>query len=192
MDPACFDESYIAGLQNSDPQIETHFVGHFKLPIWLKARRQLRSSDLAEDACQETFLRIFRYFRSGKRLEQPSHLPAFVHAVCHNVTLEMIRSKTRYLQMPETGVDPMDTRVDLHLDLVTEEYKQLVVEILALLPERDRDLLRLAVLDEMDKSELCRRFGVSEEYLRVLLHRARLRFRDALQAQTEKGRVGKS
>jgi DNA-directed RNA polymerase specialized sigma24 family protein len=101
-----FDERYIAGLRDRDPEAEAHFVAHFRKPIWLKAQRQLRAPDMVEDACQETILRVFHYFRSGKGLENPERLPAFVHTVCHNVTLEMIRSKTRYSQMPETGFDP--------------------------------------------------------------------------------------
>lgn len=180
METSGFDERYIIGLRDRDPEAEAHFVAHFRKPVWLKALRQLRAPDLVEDACQETFLRVFHYFRSGKRLENPERLPAFVHSVCHNVTLEMIRSKTRYHQMPETGYDPPDERASPHGELVTREREQLVREILASLPEKDRDLLRLAMLEEVDKAQLCRRFGVSEEYLRVLLFRARKHFREEL------------
>jgi RNA polymerase sigma factor (sigma-70 family) len=179
-----FDERYIAGLRDCDPEAEAHFVAHFRKPIWLKAQRQLRAPDMVEDACQETILRVFHYFRSGKRLENPERLPAFVHTVCHNVTLEMIRSKTRYSQMPETGYDPADNRASPHGELVTREREELVRQILTSLPERDRDLLRLAMLEEVDKAELCGRFHVNEEYLRVLLYRARMRFRDELLKRT--------
>ena len=175
-----FDERYVAGLRNQDPEVESHFVAYFKTPIWLKARRQLRAPDMIEDAVQETLLRVLRYFRSGKTLESPERLAAFVHSVCHNVTLEMIRSKTRYVQAPENVPDPADTRDDAELQLVTEERKRLVREILGRLPEKDRELLRLSMLEEVENPELCRRFGVTQDYLRVLLHRARLRFRDAL------------
>ena len=194
METPCFDERYIAGLRDRNPEAEAHFVAYFRKPIWLKAQRQLRAPDLAEDACQETLLRVFHYFRSGKQLENPERLPAFVHTVCHNVTLEMIRSKTRYSQMPETGYDAPDSGSGPHGDLVTRERKELVREILASLPERDRDLLRLAMLEEADKAELCKRFDASEQYLRVLLHRARMRFRDELlkrQGQEVKARSKK-
>jgi RNA polymerase sigma-70 factor, ECF subfamily len=180
LETPCFDERYIAGLRDRDPEAEAHFVAHFRKPIWLKAQRQLRAPDLAEDACQETLLRVFLYFRSGKQLENPERLPAFVHTVCHNVTLEMIRSKTRYSQMPESGYDTPDSGSGPHGELVTRERKELVREILAGLPEKDRDLLRMAMLEEADKEELCKRFDASEPYLRVLLHRARTRFRDEL------------
>lgn len=173
-----FDEGYISALRDGDPEAEARFLAQFRIPIWVKARRQLRYPDLVEDACQETLWRVLQYFRSGKRLKNPQRLPAFVQAVCHNVTLEMIRSRTRHRQMPELGPDPPDFGPDPHDAAVTQERKQLVRQILARLPEKDRDLLRLAMLEELDKAELCRRFQTSEAYLRVLLHRARARFRD--------------
>jgi RNA polymerase sigma-70 factor (ECF subfamily) len=47
--------------------------------------------------------------------------------------------------------------------------------------ERDRDLLRAIFLEEKEKEEICREFGVDREYLRVLLHRAKERFRLSFQ-----------
>jgi RNA polymerase sigma factor (sigma-70 family) len=175
----CFDDRYIEGLRGWNAEAEAQFVAYFRVPIWLKARRQLRAPDLVEDACQETLLRVLRYFRSGKGLDNPERLPAFVHSVCHNVTLEMIRTRTRYAQIPENGYDCADMRDDAFQDVVTDERKKRVRQILAKLSKKDRDLLRLAVLEEKDKQELCQRFGTNEDYLRVLLHRARMRFRAA-------------
>jgi RNA polymerase sigma-70 factor (ECF subfamily) len=45
------------------------------------------------------------------------------------------------------------------------------------LPERDRRLLREVFLEERDKDEVCRDFGVDRDYLRVLLHRAKQSFK---------------
>ena len=185
METLPFDERYLNGIRDRDPDFESHFVAYFKMPIWIKARRQLRSPDLVEDAVQETVLRVLRYFRSGKTLQHPERLPAFVHSVCHNVTLEMIRAKSRSPQMAEAA-DPMDHRADLELHIISQERKRIVREILTQLPDKDRELLRLAVLEDLDKEELCRRFGTNEDYLRVLLHRARLRFRAALQKAESK------
>ena len=176
MEPYSFNERYIAGLQARDPEIETHFVAYFKMPLWLKARRQLRATDRAEEAVQETLLRAFRYFRSGKSLEFPERLPAFVQSICHNVTLEMIRANDRYRQAPENSPDPEDPRIDLDFEIVSRERQRLVHDVLAQLPAKDRELLQLAAIEEMDKEALCARYGVSQEYLRVLLFRARQRF----------------
>jgi RNA polymerase sigma-70 factor (ECF subfamily) len=45
------------------------------------------------------------------------------------------------------------------------------------LPERDRRLLQSVLLEERDKDEVCAEFGISREYLRVLLHRAKHSFK---------------
>ncbi len=48
------------------------------------------------------------------------------------------------------------------------------------MPERDRDLLRQIFFEERDKDIICREMHVNPEYLRVLVHRAKGRFRIAL------------
>jgi RNA polymerase sigma-70 factor (ECF subfamily) len=45
------------------------------------------------------------------------------------------------------------------------------------LTEKDRRLLREVFLEEKDKDEVCRSFGVDRNYLRVLVHRAKQNFR---------------
>ena len=46
-------------------------------------------------------------------------------------------------------------------------------------PPKDRDVLRALFFEECDKDEICRRFKVDRDYLRVLVHRAKARFRTA-------------
>ena len=73
--------------------------------------------------------------------------------------------------------EPADERVDLDLQLVNQQRRRQVAAMLEELPEKDRELLRMFFLEERDKSEICKRFKVREDYLRVLLHRAKSRFR---------------
>ncbi|HTQ54283.1 MAG TPA: hypothetical protein VMI94_07465 [Bryobacteraceae bacterium] len=89
MEPFAFDERYIAGLQKRDPAIESHFVACFKLPVWNIAMPRLSSRDLAEDAVQKTLEGVLRFFRSGNGMKHPDRLPAFVVAVCRQITREM-------------------------------------------------------------------------------------------------------
>ncbi len=46
------------------------------------------------------------------------------------------------------------------------------------LPEKDRELLRWLFFDERDKDAICRELNIDRGYLRVLLHRAKARFRE--------------
>jgi RNA polymerase sigma-70 factor (ECF subfamily) len=175
-----FDQAYLSALRDHNREIEADLVNIFARPVWLKLRGRLRSPQLIEDARQETFLRVFTYFRSGKTLENPASLPGFVLSVCSNVSYEVLRAETRHPQVPEDLPDQPDLGMNPEQSLVTEERKQLVKKILADLSEKDRALLRRVFLEEADKDDVCSEFGVGRNYLRVLVHRAKLRLKAAL------------
>lgn len=172
-----FDQMYLARLRERDAATEHHFAAHFGRLARIMLRRRLRSAELIQDASQEAILRCLEYFRAGKPLDHPERLPGFVHSMCHNVALELLRAGTRHPQLPANVPESSDPGVSPEDEVVNEERKQAVLDVLQRLPEKDRELLRAAFLEEEDRAELCRRFQATESYLRVLLHRARERFR---------------
>lgn len=123
---------------------------------------------------------MLAYFRSGKTLENPASLPGFMHSVCHNVSLEFLRQTMRYHQIPENAPEAADAAAGAEAQMLSQESRTAVRQALQGLPEKDRELLRRVFLDEEDKDRVCREFQVDRAYLRVLLHRARLRFKAVL------------
>jgi RNA polymerase sigma-70 factor (ECF subfamily) len=172
-----FDQNFLFAIRDRNANAESFLVSHFARPVRLKLRARLRSPELVEDACQETFLRVITYLRQGKVLNRPASLPGFVHSVCHNVALELLRNQTRQSQLTENAEDPIDSGPGPEGLMVSEERKRIVTRILNELPERDRQILRRVFLDEQDKDSICRDLKVDRDYLRVLLHRACARFR---------------
>jgi RNA polymerase sigma-70 factor (ECF subfamily) len=76
--------------------------------------------------------------------------------------------------------EPKDPRLSPEARMVTEERKEMVAKVLGEMVEKDRVLLRRLFLDEEDKDVVCREFNVDRAYLRVLVHRARIRFRTVI------------
>jgi RNA polymerase sigma-70 factor (ECF subfamily) len=70
-----------------------------------------------------------------------------------------------------------DKVLDLEGMLVTKQSSARVRQVLDGMPQKDRDLLRAIFLEEKEKDDVCREFGVDRDYLRVLLHRAKDKFR---------------
>src|SRR5215471_3372616 len=101
MEGGVFDESYLRALREHDKEAEDYLISRFFLPVKLKLRSRLRSPELIQDACQETFLRVLTYFRSGKTLNNPASLAGFIHTVSQNVAMELLRSQSRQQQLPE-------------------------------------------------------------------------------------------
>ena len=170
-----FDRDYLRRLAGHDAVIEQHFSSYFKNLLSLKLRVRIRSVQLIEDIRQETLLRVLQIvWRNG--VEHPERFGAFVSAVCNNVMLELVRGETRH-ERSEADFDPFDETVDLDRPLITQQTRRQVETVLDELSAKDGEILRMLFLQDLDKADLCRRFSVSEDYLRVLLHRAKSRFR---------------
>jgi len=173
-----FDASYVENLCGGDRQTQEHFVAYFSELLQLKLRSRLQSSHAIEDVCQETFARVYSVLRKDGGLRQPERLGAFVNTVCNHVLFEQYRSAARSDSLDEEGAPELPATGADALDIVAAgQIKKKVREILLRLPERDRSLLKAVFLDERDRDEVCRQFGVDREYLRVLLHRAKQEFK---------------
>ena len=175
-----FDGDYVRRLAEGDRSIEEHFVTYFSELLSIKLRGRVRSRDAMEEIRQETFVRVLQALRQKGGLEHPERLGAFVNSVCNNVLFEKFREEARYNQMNGATVDWPDSRINLDAPLIDQERRRLVESVLAELPRRDQELLRMVFLEEADKAEACERLGVSKDYVRVLLHRALSRFREKL------------
>jgi len=172
-----FDEPYVERLQAGDFRTQEHFVAYFSELIQLKLRSRLNSPQAIEDVRQETFARVFTALRDG-RIRQPDRLGAFVNSMCNNVLLEHYRLSSRHDSLDEEEQPEIaDAKVDVLGALANKQMAEKVREILDEMPERDRRLLREVFLEERDKDEVCKDFGVDREYLRVLLHRAKQVFK---------------
>jgi RNA polymerase sigma-70 factor (ECF subfamily) len=172
-----FDESYVERLRAGDFRTQEHFVAYFSELIQLKLRSRLRSPQAIEDVRQETFTRVFAALHGGK-VRQPERLGAFVNSMCNNVLLEHYRASSRDSSLEDEDQEDFPAiSVDLLGALAAKQLGEKIREILEEMPERDRRLLREVFLEERDKDAVCRDFGVDRDYLRVLLHRAKLSFK---------------
>lgn len=174
-----FDAEYLRKLTAGYPETEGHFTRYFRRFALLKLRSRRLPRELAEDALQETLCRVFAVLRQGRGVMQPERFGAFVNAVCNNVLRELSRKTYRELPADDRKAQRTDDRVDIQGALITAERKRLVETALNDLKDRDREILHLVFFENADRKEICRRFNVKQAYLRVLVHRAKLRFHAA-------------
>lgn len=180
-----FDEAYVERLRAGDFRTQEHFGAYFSALIQVKLRSRLQSREAIEDVRQETFARFYGALRDRTFLH-PERLGSFVNSICNNVLLEHYRADTRHSSLDDDDEQiqiPAQT-MDLVGALAARETGKKVREILEQLSERDRQLLRDIFLEERDKDEVCRDFGVDREYLRVLLHRAKQSFKSVYRKNT--------
>ncbi len=173
MDVFAFDDEYVRRLREHDAAAEEHFHNHFQPRLFNHLRSRMRSYEDVDGTIQETFVRVLRSIYEQK-LRDGRTLPGFVFAVCHNILLEHWRG-------PETEniddhVEPAIDEPDQELVMITEERKRAVHRILNDMKPPGGDILR-AKMQGVPGDDICAQFGITRDYLRVLLHRARIEFR---------------
>lgn len=178
-----FDSQYVQRLVAADPEVEGHFAKYFGDLLAIKLRSRLRSTAQVEDAKQETFKRVLIALKQKGGLTAAEHLGAFVNGVCNNVLFEMYRSGARTEPLDEEqeyGI--ADLRPSAESGLMAQDDRMRVQQALAGLPQKEKDLLQWLFFEERDKEDVCRELNVDRNYLRVLLHRAKARFRERFEA----------
>ena len=126
-----------------------------------------------DDLVQET---LVRYLRADQRnqIRNTAEFGAFINGVCRNVILEYRRRSRREPLLDEDQVIP-DTAVRPDAEIF--EMRDAIDSGLAELAERDRMILRQLYLEGKDKEDICKEWKMSDAQFRVVLFRAKERFR---------------
>jgi RNA polymerase sigma-70 factor (ECF subfamily) len=176
-----FDAGYLERLRDGDPVTEQHFTVYFTELMGIKLRARRYAQAEVDDIRQESFLRVFQAVRSGK-IREAVRLGSYVNSVCNNVAMEQRRAESRHPQ-PDSEAPPEipDGNAGPETELLTAEEGGIVRRVLEELPGRSREILSKLYLEERPAEEVCESFKVDQNYLRVLLFRARKQFRTALE-----------
>lgn len=176
MDLFAFDDLYVRRLKEHDREAEAHFYQYFRPILFAKLSKSIPPQDI-DDVIQEVFVRVLPRLddvRDGHKFG------AFVLGFCNNIVLERYRRNSRTEPLTEVHEQIVDRKSDAETEFFSEEAAAEVRRVLSdLRSERDAGILRALFLAEEPREEICRRFGVSPEYLGVVLHRAKERFKVA-------------
>jgi RNA polymerase sigma-70 factor (ECF subfamily) len=178
MDFFTFDDEYLRRLREGDRWTVEHFYSYFQELLLIKLRGRLPSRDAIDDVRQEVFSRFFKALESpGGGIRDGRKIGPYVNTICNNVLFENFRQGKR----TEPLSDDLDlpTSEDVVSDLINSQERERVRKVVSGLPKKDADILRALFLEELPKDDVCRKFGVDRGYLRVLLHRAKEKFREA-------------
>src|SRR2546427_12089583 len=129
------------------------------------------------DAVQETFLRVLQKVQSPNGIISPEKFGAFVFGVCNNYLYEKYRQDKNQDQLGDDCLEIPTPDPDVEQMLLRGEAGAKALRTLKLLKPKDAEILLALFVEEASKDEVCARFQIRRDYLRVVLHRAIARFR---------------
>jgi RNA polymerase sigma-70 factor (ECF subfamily) len=173
--------------RSQDKMLEGLVREHSRL-VYRIAYAVLRGHHDAEDATQETFMRVLRYSSKLAAVEDPkTWLARIAWRVAIDRSKQRGRSREIALEDPERPtmeVTSSETPADetLHGAEVSAQLEK----IIAALPEKLREPLILSTVEEMSPREVAATLGINEAAVRSRIFRARQILREKLA-----GRIGK-
>lgn len=139
-----------------------------------RARRLLNADDEADDALQEAFCRLWSHRES---VSSAAHAAGLSATAVRNVCLDELRRRSSH---PEADIDEARLRVDEPPDAeaTREVYDRVRAIIDSRLGERERQVLDMRDVREMEFDEIAAELGISEANARLILSRARRTVRE--------------
>jgi RNA polymerase sigma-70 factor (ECF subfamily) len=198
------DEQILAALKRGDEAAFIQLVELHQTLMLRVARRYVRSSAVAEEVVQETWLGVLNGL---ERFEGRASLKTWIFRILTNRAISRAGREARTVPLSESepAVDPdrfrpegdpypggwktFPARWDALPEerLLARETLALVGEAIAELPERQHLVILMRDIEGWSAGEVCEALEISEANQRVLLHRARSKVRRVLESYFEPG-----
>ena len=127
------------------------------------AWRLLGNLEDAQDAAQETFLRLYKNLN---RLPDIQEIKSWLHRVTVNLCNDMHRQRRRRGWEPMSGPEPASSQMDPELAWTHQERGHLVELALKTLPEKERAAVVLRDMQGLSTREVAAILGSSEVTVR--------------------------
>ena len=150
--------------------------------LYRLARRFLISSDEAEDAVQEVFLKLWKNKEVIKKYRTPE---AFAYTMTKNYCLDRLKSKqASNLKIVHTN---FENKTDLEKHIEAKDGVSLLFKLMETLPEQQKVILHLRDVEQLSFSEIAKITNTSQANVRVSLSRARKKIKNLLLTQYNYG-----
>ncbi len=172
--------------ESQDETLEDLVRQHSRL-VYRIAYAALRSHHDAEDATQETFLRVLRYSRKLDKVEDPK---TWLARIAWRVAVDRSKQRGRKREFSlEESEKPLaevqSTNAPADEAMHGSQVGALLERLIAALPQKLREPLILSAIEEMSPREVGATLGINEAAVRSRVFRARQILKEKLAKSTE-------
>ena len=176
------DEELVARILGGETALFEVIMRRYNQRLYRVARSILRADSQAEDVMQSAYVRAYEHLG---QFAGRAPFGAWLTRIAVNEALARLRSAKHY-EEPEGEGDRMDRFASPEPDpeqaAANSEMWRLMEAMIDSLPQGNRAVFVLRDIEDMSTAETSQALGISEENVKVRLHRARAELRNGLSA----------
>jgi RNA polymerase sigma-70 factor (ECF subfamily) len=159
------------------------FYQKYKEKLFSYLMRMTGDYFLSSDILQESFTKFLEHYGAD------NNSASLLYTIARNSVLDNARNKKRMETLDE---HMMHSREDQErVFMIREEYRQ-VMECIEQLSNNEREIISLATDGDLTYRQIARIVGISENNVKVKIHRTRLKLREMMQTQTRSEKMKES
>jgi RNA polymerase sigma-70 factor, ECF subfamily len=163
------DEQLVEHIKVDEARGFAFLYHRYKHRVYAYCYRLLRHPQNAEDATQETFLKIHRSFQ---QLEHPASLQTWIFSIARNEAFTILRRAKPVEELEKAENEVWEEESPLER-MVERERAAIVQHCLSLLKPAYREVLILREYERLSYSEIAGVTGASESAVKSALFKAR-------------------
>lgn len=167
----------------SDQELFINILDRYEKQMWYVANKVLKDAHHAEDAVQNSLLRIAANIKTLRNLND-NQTRNYVLTAAKNAALDIIKKNNKFETVP----------IDLSLNLKNEigsseidsySNESYVIYILNKLPQKYRDVMYMHFVLGMPEKEVAKSLGITINNVRQQIHRGRKKFAELYKEETD-------
>lgn len=174
------DEEVVRRVLKGETALFEVIMRRYNERLYRAARAITRDDGLAEEIMQSAYVRAYEHL---DQFAGRAPFGAWLTRIAVNEALARVRDSNRFSETEGEG-DPMDRFASPSRDpeqtAANTELSRLLERLIEALPDAMRSVFVLREVEGMNTTETAEALDISEESVRVRLHRARAALRDSL------------
>ena len=172
-----FETRAIGAVKNGDESAYAYLVTKYMKRVVSIAWGIVRNQDDAEDLAQEAFVKAFRTI---SRFKSGEPFGPWIYRIVTNLSLDLLKHRQRHRQEEVDPETPATRRDRADLPALQSELAQRIDAAIEMLPDMQRVVVRLHLVEGFSHSEIAAMTNISEGTVRSHLSLGRSKLKEQL------------
>lgn len=172
----------IEQLANGSHEAFSQIYIHCHRQLFLLALRYLKSKEMAEDAVQYTFMRLWE---TRQAIDPGQGVEPYLYGILKNYLLNTYKHQQMQLEKKEEIIlnTPLFTEETVLHSIYKKQREEALIHALALLPPQRKLICELKIIEGLSNPEIAEKLGISINTVKVQYYKSIIFLRNTLKNQ---------